>query len=162
MGWHRVVPHKKASFFRYQSAIILVICSHQWWRNDKEFADFINYPNPAKLFLQVRLYKIANKRLFKRKIAHFCKFLASFLHLRQLQRRRSRRPLGCCPKLILFCLYFQRTYSALISSHCTNNPMVVLSLITNNDLFALSVSQLFSLIDGKMIGNFSFRLMGSW
>ena len=31
--------------------------------------------------------------------------------------------------------------------------MVVLSLITNNDLFALSVSQLFSLIDGKMIGN---------
>ena len=37
--------------------------------------------------------------------------------------------------------------------------MVVLSLITNNDLFALSVSQLFSLIDGKMIGNLRFRLM---
>ena len=68
-GWHRVVPHKKSPFFRYQSAIILVICSHQWWRNDKEFADFIKRPNPAKSFLQVQLSINAKKCLFKRKIA---------------------------------------------------------------------------------------------
>ena len=80
MGWHRVVPHKKSPFFCYQSAIILVICSHQWWRNDKEFADFIKRPNPAKSFLQVQLSKNAKWAPFqaeKRSFLQVSYFIAS-------------------------------------------------------------------------------------
>ena len=59
----------------YQSAIILVICSQQWWRNDKDFADFINCPIPPESFLQVHLKIMQNSAFSSEKTLNFARLL---------------------------------------------------------------------------------------